>query len=65
VIDWQIPLDRPTGNLILEHSPDLSAGSWTIMPGSPLYNTSNSQFRRVYLPKGSKGFFRIGSVPQN
>ncbi|MGJ8643033.1 MAG: lamin tail domain-containing protein [Luteolibacter sp.] len=65
VIDWQIPLDRPTGNLTLEYSPDLSADSWSIMPGSPLYYSTSTQSRRVIMPKGNQGFFRIGSVPQN
>ncbi len=62
VIDWNIPLDRPGQNLFIEHSPDLSSGSWTPMSGSPLGISSGTQNRRITLPKAARDFFRIGTA---
>lgn len=59
-LNYGFRTDRPGAIVRIEHSPDLSPGSWTAIPSAALGSSGGTQQRASSVPmSGGEGFFRM------
>jgi hypothetical protein len=54
-LSWLVP----SGNFLLQHSPDLGEASWTTLTNTPLLNLTNLQDQVLLSPASDQGFYRL------